>query len=103
MNLKKGDLVKIISGKDKGKTGKIIDVIAGSNKVAVEGLNISVRHTRPKKQGEKGQRIQIPKPLDASNVMFVCSKCNKPTRLNIKRLDGGKYARVCKKCKEALI
>ena len=119
MNLKKGDLVKIISGKDKGKSGKILDVISrrksGSrsagkdeNKVVVEGLNIAIRHSRPRKQGEKGQRMQIPKPLDASKVMFVCPKCNQAVRLGSKRLSveggkDGKRARVCVKCKEALV
>ena len=102
MNLKKGDLVKILSGKDKGKTGKIQEVRPGEQKVVVEGLNIVVRHSRPKKQGEKGQRLQIPKPLHSSKVMLVCPKCNQPTRLNIRHLESGR-ARVCKKCKEALV
>jgi large subunit ribosomal protein L24 len=102
MNLKKGDLVKILSGKDKGKTGKILEVMPRERKVVVEGLNISVRHSRPRKQGEKGQRLELPKPLDASKVMFVCPKCNQPTRLNIKHLETGR-ARICKKCKESLV
>lgn len=101
MKLKKGDLVKILSGKDKGKTGKIIDVQKGEEKVVVEGLNIAIRHSRPRKQGEKGQRLETPKPLHMSNVMFVCPKCNQPTRLNVKKTESGP-ARVCKKCKEAL-
>jgi len=99
MKLKKGDLVKIISGKDKGKTGKIINVQKNERQVTVEGLNISVRHSRPRKQGEKGQRLEMPKPLNISKVMFVCPKCNQMTRLNLKRLEIGQ-ARVCKKCKE---
>lgn len=101
MKLKKGDLVKIISGKDKGKTGKILDVDKTEERVVVEGLNIAVRHSRPKKQGEKGQRLETPKPLHMSNVMLVCPKCNQPTRLNLKKMESGR-ARVCKKCKETI-
>ena len=101
MKIKKGDLVKIISGKDKGKTGKVINVDKNEEKVVVEGLNIAIRHSRPKKQGEKGQRLETPKPLHMSNVMLVCPKCNQPTRLNLKKMESGRV-RVCKKCKETI-
>ena len=81
MNIKKGDKVKIIAGKDKGKIGKVLQVFMSRNKVSVEGLNLLIKHMRPKKQGEKGQRIEFPAPMDMSNMMLVCPHCGKPTRV----------------------
>jgi len=86
-----------ISGKDRGKTGKVLHVFPQTNKVVVEGLNIRKKHTRPKKQGQKGQIIQVPAPMDASNVMLVCSACNKPRRAGYKVFEN-KRTRICKKC-----
>ena len=80
MKIKKGDQVQIIAGKDRGKRGKILNVIAPRGKVVVEGLNIVKKHRRPRKEGEKGQRVEIPAPLDISNVMLICSHCGKLTR-----------------------
>lgn len=97
MKIKKNDTVKIISGKDKGKTGKVTHVLVGENKIVVEGVNIHKKHSRPKKQGQKGQIIQMPKPISASTAMVVCAACNKPVRLGRKTV-GVKKFRVCKKC-----
>lgn len=97
MKIKKNDTVKIISGKDKGKTGKVTHVLVGENKIVVEGVNIHKKHSRPKKQGQKGQIIQMPKPISASTAMVVCTSCNKPVRLGRKTV-GVKKFRVCKKC-----
>lgn len=102
MKIKKLDKVKIISGKDKGKEGKVLEAFPAEGKITVEGLNLVVKHMRPRRSGEKGQRIQFPAPLRVSNVMLICSKCNKLTRVGYKILENGKKVRMCKKCKEVI-
>ncbi len=102
MKIKKSDKVKIIAGKDRGKEGKVIEVFPEKKKVVVEGLNLAVKHMRPRRQGEKGQRIQFPMPLDSSNIMLICSKCGKLTRVGYKILENKKKVRMCKKCKEVI-
>lgn len=109
MNIKKGDKVKIIAGKDKGKTGKVLQVFSSKNKASIEGLNLLIKHMRPRRQGEKGQRIEFPAPLNLSNTMLVCTKCDKPTRVGHKNIElqaegkkKTKKIRVCKKCKQAI-
>ncbi len=97
MNLKKGDQVLIISGKDKGKKGKIFNVLSGENKILVEGVNLRKKHQKPRKSGEKGQIILKPGFIDASNVKLVCQKCGKAARIGYK-MDNGKKFRICKKC-----
>ncbi len=97
MKIKKGDTVKIISGKNRGKTGKITHVFPKENKIVVEGVNVRKRHTRPKKQGQKGQIIQRPMPIDVSNAVLICSRCSKPTRVG-SGVAGAKKIRICKKC-----
>lgn len=97
MNIKRGDTVKIISGKDKGKSAKVVRVLREKNKIVVEGVNIHKKHSRSKKRGEKGQIIQMPMPISASNAILVCSSCNKPTRV-AKKIIGEKKIRACKKC-----
>jgi large subunit ribosomal protein L24 len=82
--IKKGDKVKILSGKDKGKTGKVLQIFVSQNRASVEGLNLLIKHMRPRKQGEQGQRIEFPAPLNLSNMMIVCPKCGKPTRIGAK-------------------
>jgi large subunit ribosomal protein L24 len=98
MKTKKDDTVKIISGKDRGKTGKVTHVFPKDNKVVVEGVNIRKKHVRPKKMGQKGQTIQMPMPIHSSNTMVVCPDCKKPTRIGGKSV-GVKKMRVCIKCK----
>lgn len=102
MKIKKSDKVKIMVGKDRGKEGKVLQVFPDKNKVVVEGLNLVVKHMRPRKSGEKGQRIQFPAPLSAAKVLLVCVKCGKPTRVGHKILENGKNVRMCKKCKEVI-
>ncbi|MCD6149854.1 50S ribosomal protein L24 [bacterium] len=97
MKIKKGDQVQIVSGKDRGKRGKVLYVFPGRKKVTVEKINIVKRHVRPKKEGEKGQRVEVPVPMDASNVMLVCPKCEKLTRVGYKIEEKNKL-RICKKC-----
>jgi large subunit ribosomal protein L24 len=95
--IKKNDQVKIISGKDKGKTGKVLRVFPVEGKIIVEGLNLRKKHLRPRREGEKGQRIEIPGKLNASNVMLICPKCGKETRIGQKLTEKNKL-RICKKC-----
>jgi large subunit ribosomal protein L24 len=101
MRIKKNDKIKVIAGKDLGKEGKVIHVLKDLGKVVVEKINIVKKHTRPKKEGEKGQRVEIPSPIDVSNVMLVCPKCSKTTRVEYDIAEGGKN-RVCKKCKKEM-
>lgn len=101
MKIKKGDNVLIIAGKDKGRTAKVIKSLPKELKVLVEGINLKKKHVRPKKQGEKGQVVAIPAPLDISNVKIVCPKCGKATRIEYK-IEKDIKNRVCKKCKQAI-
>ena len=97
MNVKKNDTVVVLSGKDKGKRGKVLSVDPKTRKVVVEKINMASRHQKPRKQGEEGGIIQKEIPLYASKVMTVCPKCSKPTRVAHK-IEGGKKVRVCKHC-----
>jgi len=74
MNIKKNDNVKILTGKDKGKTGKVLQVMPAANRVSVEGLNLLIKHLRPRRDGEKGQRIEFPAFINAANLALVCSE-----------------------------
>ncbi|KKP93196.1 MAG: 50S ribosomal protein L24 [Parcubacteria group bacterium GW2011_GWC1_38_6] len=98
MKTKKGDTIIVISGKDKGKKGKILQVLPENNRIVVEGINLRKKHVRPRRQGEKGQTIEMSLPFQASNVKVVCTKCKKPTRIGYKLLKNGKKYRICKKC-----
>lgn len=97
MKIKKGDQILVIAGKDKGRKGKVLEAMPKQGKVVVEGLNIRKKHVRPKKEGEKGQVVEIPAPLSVSNIKMICTKCAKPTRLGYK-IEGKKKYRFCKKC-----
>ena len=102
MKIKKGDNVLVISGKDRGKKGKVVSVLLEKKKIVVEGVNKVVKHVRPKKQGEKGQKIDINAPIDISNILLVCAKCNKPVKVGIKRGENKKKLRICRKCGETI-
>ena len=102
MKIKKGDKVKILAGRDKGKAGKVLQVYPKHLKLAVEGVNLLYKNMRPKRQGEAGQRIQYPAPLHISNVELVCPKTNQPTRIGYKILDNHKKVRVSKKANEPI-
>ena len=99
--LKKGDMVKVSVVKEKGKTGKIMKIISEKNKVVIEKLNFMKKHQRPDAKG-KGGIVEKEGPLQMSNVMFLCSKCDKGVRVGYKILDEGKKVRICKKCREIL-
>lgn len=97
LNVKKGDTVVVISGQDKGKKGEILHAAPAKNRVTVKGANMVVKHVKPRRQGEEGGRIEQEGTIDASNVMLVCPKCGKATRVAHQIVDG-KKVRVCKKC-----
>lgn len=101
MKIKKGDIVLVISGKNKGKKGKILKAFPKERKVLIEGVNLMKKHQKPKKTGQKGQIIQKPAPIDVSNVKMICSKCNKAVRLGCKIVNDKKY-RICKKCNKQI-
>ena len=101
MNIRKGDTVKVLSGKEKGKSGKVLEVFPKRMRVAVEGLNIRVRFSKPKRQGEKGQRLELPAAMPVSKVMMVCPHCGKPTRVG-RELTANGILRKCKKCGKAI-
>ena len=100
--IKKGDKVKILSGKDKGKTGKVLQIFRQRGRVSIEGVNLMTKHLRPRRDREKGQKIQFPAPMSLANVMLLCPKCNRPTRIGVKTLENKKRARYCKKCHEII-
>ncbi len=99
MKIRKNDKILVISGKYKGKTGKVLKAIPKQNKIVVDGVNIVKKHSKPKKQGEKGKVLQIPSPFLASKVKIVCTRCNKATRVGYNIKDGKKN-RICKKCQK---
>ncbi len=101
LTIKSGDNVLVITGKDKGKTGKVLKVFANDNKVLVDNVNIVAKHQKPKSQQDKGGIIRKSAPIEASNVLVVCPVCNKATRVSHKEIDG-KKVRVCKKCGASL-
>ncbi|MBZ1348261.1 MAG: 50S ribosomal protein L24 [Candidatus Nealsonbacteria bacterium] len=101
MKIRKGDTVLIISGKDRGKQGKIIQVLRKNNQVLVEGVNLRKKHQKPKKQGQKGQIILKPGSISISNVKIICRKCGKPVKVGYKIEEKKKY-RICKKCREEI-
>jgi len=97
MNIKKDDKVVVLSGKDRGKQGKVLIADPKAAKVVVEGVNVATKHQRPRKQGEEGGIIKVETPIYANKVQLVCPKCGKGTRVAHKIADG-KKVRVCKKC-----
>ena len=102
MHIKTGDNVIVISGKDKGKKGKVIEAFPAQNKVVVEKINMVSRHTKPRRQGDDGGILKQEAPLYASKVMRICGKCGEPTRIGRKVLGDGARARYCKHCGEVL-
>ena len=100
MHVKRGDLVKVIAGKDKGKEGKVLTAIPEKNKVIVEGVAMVSKHQKARMQGQQSAIIKKEAAIDASNVLRVCSKCGKAARTGIKILEDGSKVRYCKKCNE---
>ena len=99
-HIKKNDQVIVISGNEKGKKGKVLSVDHENGRVIVEGVNMATMHKKPRRQGETGGIIKQEAALDMSNVMHICKKCGKPTRIGYTVLKDGSKVRVCKKCNE---
>ena len=97
MRIKKGDAVQVLSGNDKGKTGEVLEVLPKTSRVIVKGVNIRKKHVKPRKQGEEGGIIPVECSIHSSKVNVVCPKCNKATRVAVKK-EGKEKTRVCKKC-----
>jgi len=97
MKIKKGDNVIIISGKDRGKKGKVSKALPNKGKIIVEGINIVKKHRRSRRENEKGQIIEIPSPINISNVKLICPKCARAVRVGYRLTKSGKF-RICKKC-----
>ena len=97
MKIKKNDQVLIISGKDRGRKGKVLSAFPSEQKIMVEAINIRKKHVRPKKSGEKGQIVEMPGLISVSNAKLICPKCGKATKVGYK-VEAKKKYRVCKKC-----
>jgi len=102
LHVKKNDMVKIIAGKEKGKSGKVLRVFPAKNRVVVESLNMIKRHTRPSQSNPEGGIVEKEGALSISNVMLVCGSCGEATRTGIRALDDGSKTRFCKKCNESV-
>ena len=100
--VRKGDRVKVISGDDRGKVGKVLQVFPEKGRVLVEGVNIVTKHVKPRQNTQQGGLIHQEAPINASKVMLVCAKCGKPTKVGRKVLENGTKARFCKKCGETI-
>lgn len=101
MKIHKGDTVKILTGKDKGKSGKVIRADYKAQRLTIEGLNVYKKHVRPRRQGEKGEVVSVIRPINASNVILLCLNCKKGVRAAY-RVEGGKKIRYCRKCQSII-
>lgn len=105
MNLRKGDLVEVISGEDRGRRGKIlrveVDKDGRRSRVIIEGLNLAKKHQRPRGAGKPGGIVDLPNPVDASNVMLLCPKCGKKSKIR-REPHEGRRVRICRVCQEII-
>ncbi|MBN2395578.1 MAG: 50S ribosomal protein L24 [Candidatus Atribacteria bacterium] len=102
VGLKKGDNVLVISGEDKGKSGKIVDIFPKKSQVIVEGVRFIKKHMKPTQKSPQGGIVTQESVINVSNVRLLCNKCNKPTTIRRERTKEGKSVRVCKKCGEII-
>jgi large subunit ribosomal protein L24 len=102
MKIRKDDTVTIIAGKDRGKKGKVRRVIPKEDRVVVEGLNMIKRHSRARRAARQAGIIELEAPVHISNVMLLCNKCGKPTRVGFRLLADGKKVRICRSCNEVI-
>lgn len=102
LSIKKNDTAIVISGKEKGKKGRIISVMPSKERVLIENINIIKKHMKPNRQNTQGGIISKEGALHISNIMLVCPKCNKPTRISNVLIENQKKVRMCKKCKEVI-
>ncbi|ALC17573.1 50S ribosomal protein L24 [Desulfuromonas soudanensis] len=99
-HVKKDDMVMVIAGKEKGKSGKVVRVFPEKGRIVVENLNMIKRHTRPNRANAEGGIVEKEAAIDASNVLLLCGACNKAARTGVRILDDGTKTRFCKKCNE---
>ncbi len=102
MKIRRDDTVVIIAGKDRGKKGKVRRSLPNENRVIVEGLNMIKRHSRARRATRQAGIIELEAPICVSDVMLICNKCGKPTRVNFRFLDDGKKVRICNSCREVI-
>ena len=100
--IKKDDKVKVLTGKDKGKIGKVLKVMKKKNRILIENINMVKRHSRPTAKNKQGGIVEGEAAIHWSNVMVMCNKCITPVRMRTQRLEDGKKIRVCRKCNEAI-
>ncbi len=102
LRIKKGDTARVLTGKNKGKTGRVLTVMPTKEQLIIEGVNVIKRHMKPSKKYSQGGIIEKEAPVHLSKVMLVCPKCNKPTRISVAVQRDGEKLRTCKKCKEVI-
>jgi len=102
VHVRKGDTVLVVTGKNAGKKGKVLEVIPAKSKIVVEGVNIVKRHTKPTQKLPQGGIMEKAAPIHSSNAMLFCNKCSNPTRISNKILENGEKERVCRKCGEEI-
>ncbi len=102
MKIRKNDTVMVIAGKDKGKTGKVRFAYPKKERIMVEGINFIKRHVRARGRVRQAGIIQLEAPIPVSNVMLLCSRCNRPTRVGFHFLEDGRKVRVCNRCSEVI-
>jgi large subunit ribosomal protein L24 len=102
LGIKKNDTVQIISGDEKGKKGRVLSMLSKEDRIIVEGINMIKRHMKPSKKYSQGGIIEREASVNRANVMLVCPKCDKPTKIGNKILENDKKIRLCKKCGEVI-
>ncbi len=102
IRMKKDDKVKVLTGKDKGKIGKVLKVVKKTNRIIVENINVVKVHQRPTQANPQGGIVEKTMPIQISNLMVMCNSCVKPTRIGMKLLEDGKRVRICKKCNQQI-
>lgn len=102
IHVKRDDNVYVLTGKDAGKTGKVLKVLADDGRVIVEGVNMAIKHKKPRGRYQQGGIIHQEAPISSSNVMLVCGKCKRPVKTGFKVLENGEKDRVCKNCGEVI-
>lgn len=98
MRIKKGDKVQIMAGKDRGKSGAVLKIDTIGGRILIEGINLYTKHSRPKREGEKGETVIVPRSVSSANVMPYCASCGRGVRIGM-RTEGDKKVRYCRRCK----
>jgi len=102
LKIKKNDTVKVISGRDKGKTGKVLKVYIKEGRALVEGINLVKKHMRRTREEQRGGIVSLESPINISNLMLICRHCHKPSRVGFTLFKDGTKMRICKRCKETI-